>query len=155
MKNYAYLHSPAGLIEIIERAGKIISISFCNSERHVSHTNILLDESILQLEAYFKGAKVFNLPLEMAGTDFEKDVYTALSTVAYGQTLSYKELALLAGHPNAYRAVGSAMAKNKFIIVVPCHRVIKEDGNLGNYSGIHGVKTKIWLLDHEKSFKLS
>lgn len=91
----------------------------------------------------------------MAGTDFEKDVYTALSTVAYGQTLSYKELALLAGHPNAYRAVGSAMAKNKFIIVVPCHRVIKEDGNLGNYSGIHGVKTKIWLLDHEKSFKLS
>lgn len=155
MKNYAYLHSPAGLIEIVERAGKIVSISFCNSEEHVSHTNILLDEAILQLESYFKGSKVFNLPLEMECTDFEKDVYDALILVPYGQTLSYKELASLAGHPNAYRAVGSTMAKNKFVIVVPCHRVIKEDGSLGNYSAVHGIKTKKWLLDYESSSALS
>jgi methylated-DNA-[protein]-cysteine S-methyltransferase len=152
MKSYAYLHSPAGLLEVVERAGKIVSISFCSSEKHVSHTNILLDEAILELEAYFKGAKVFNLPLELEGSKFEKEVYRALMSVPYGHTLSYKELATLAGHPNAYRAVGSAMAKNKFVIVVPCHRVIKEDGSLGHYSGIHGVKTKEFLLEHEKSF---
>ncbi len=152
MKSYAYLHSPAGLLEVVEYSGKILSISFCNSETHVSHTNILLDEAILQLDAYFKGAKVFNLPLAMECGAFEKKIYETLIHVPYGQTLSYKELASLAGHPNAYRAVGSAMAKNKFVIVVPCHRVIKEDGQLGNYSGIHGVKTKEWLLEHEKSF---
>ncbi len=152
MKSYAYLHSPAGLLEVVECAGKIISISFCDSEMHVSHTNILLDEAILELDAYFKGAKVFNLPLEMECGEFEKKVYQSLMQVPYGQTLSYKELATLAESPNAYRAVGSAMAKNKFVIVVPCHRVIKEDGQLGHYSGIHGVKTKEWLLEHEKSF---
>lgn len=152
MKNYAYLHSPAGLIEVVERAGKILSISFCKSETHVSHTNILLDEAILQLNAYFKGAKVFNLPLEMECSDFEKDVYETLMHVPYAHTVSYKDLATLSGHPNAYRAVGSVMAKNKFVIVVPCHRVIKEDGQLGYYSSPQGAKTKEWLLELEQSF---
>ena len=152
MKSYAYLHSPAGLIEVVERAGKIFSILFCDSEKHVSHQNILLDEAILQLEAYFKGAKVFNLPLEFECSKFEKEVYEALMGVPYGTTVSYKELAILSGHPNAYRAVGSAMAKNRFVIVIPCHRVIKEDGSLGHYSSSHGAKTKEWLLKHEKTF---
>lgn len=152
MKSYAYLHSEAGLLEVVERVGKIISIQFCDSETHVSHTNILLDEAILQLEDYFKGAKVFNLPLEFEGGEFEQDVYKTLMGVPYGHTLSYKELAILSGHPKAYRAVGSTMAKNRFVIVVPCHRVIKEDGSLGQYSGIHGVKTKEWLISHEKSY---
>ena len=155
MKSYAYLHSPAGLLEVVERAGKIISIQFSDSETHVSHPNILLDEAILQLEAYFSGAKVFNLPLEFDCSQFEKDVYETLMGVPYGHTLSYKELAILAAHPNAYRAVGSAMAKNRFVIVVPCHRVIKEDGTLGHYSGIHGVKTKEWLIEHEKTITIA
>jgi methylated-DNA-[protein]-cysteine S-methyltransferase len=152
MKSYAYLHSPAGLLEVVERGGKIISIQFCDSETHVSHPNILLDEAILQLEDYFKGAKVFDLPLEFECGKFEQDVYKTLMGVPYGHTLSYKELAILSGHPKAYRAVGSTMAKNKFVVVVPCHRVIKEDGSLGQYSGIHGVKTKEWLISHEKSY---
>jgi O-6-methylguanine DNA methyltransferase len=151
MKSYAYLHSPAGLIEVIERAGKIISIAFVNSETHVSHTNILLDEAILQLKAYFEGSKVFNLPLDMQCSEFEKDVYeTLMNYVPYGKTVSYKELATLANHPNAYRAVGSVMAKNRFVIVIPCHRVIKEDGSLGHYSSPHGSKTKELLLNFEK-----
>nr|MCH9813329.1 methylated-DNA--[protein]-cysteine S-methyltransferase [Campylobacterota bacterium] len=118
MKNYAYLHSPAGLLEIIERAGKIVGIRFCKSEEHLTHMNVLLEEAVLQLNAYFEGAKSFNLPLDLQCGEFEKNVYTALSKVSFGQTLSYKELATLAGHPNAYRAVGSAMAKNKFVIVI-------------------------------------
>lgn len=152
MKNYAYLHSPAGLLEIVERSGKIVGISFCKSEMHVSHMNVLLEEAVLELNAYFEGAKTFNLPLDMQCSDFEKSVYRALMKVPYGHTISYKELAGLAGSPNAYRAVGSAMAKNRFVIVIPCHRVIKEDGTLGHYSSPQGEKTKEWLLAHEKSF---
>lgn len=152
MKSYAYLHSPAGLLEIVEQQGKIIQVAFCKSEMHVSHMNILLEEAILQLEAYFKGAKVFNLPLQIEGSDFEKKVYESLCKVPFGHKVSYKTLAALAGSPNAYRAVGSTMAKNRFVIVVPCHRVIKEDGSLGNYSSPQGVKTKEWLLQHEAQF---
>ncbi len=151
MKNYAYFHSPAGLLQIIESLGKIIEISFCKSQLHVSHMNIVLDETVLQLKAYFKGVKTFNLPLDFNCSEFQKRVYLALMKVPFGTTLSYKELATLAGSPNAYRAVGSAMAKNRFVIVVPCHRVIKEDGTLGHYSSPKGVKTKELLLNHERN----
>jgi len=152
MRNYAYLHSDVGLIEVVERAGEIISISFVKSQTHVSHTNILLDEAILQLRAYFDGNKIFNLPLNLSWcSKFEKDVYeTLMNYVPYGKTVSYKELATLADHPNAYRAVGTAMAKNRFVIVIPCHRVIKEDGSLGHYSSPYGTKTKELLLNFEK-----
>ena len=150
MKSYAYLHSPVGLLEVIERAGKITNVSFCESEAHVSHMNILLEEAILQLNSYFKDSSSFNLLLDFQCSKFERSVYESLIKVPAGKTISYKELASLAGSPNAYRAVGSVMAKNRFVIVVPCHRVIKEDGNLGNYSSPRGTKTKEWLLNHEK-----
>ncbi len=149
MKNYAYLHSTVGLLEIIENRGKITQIAFCDSQTHVSHMNVLLDESILQLNGYFEGSYEFNLPLDFQCGKFEKKVYEALIKIPYGETVSYKELAALAGSSNAYRAVGSACAKNRFVIVVPCHRVIKEDGKIGEYSSLHGVKTKKWLLRHE------
>ncbi len=150
MKSYAYLHSPVGLLEIIERAGKIISISFCESKTHVSYSNILLEEALLQLNSYFKNQSTFNLPLDLQGSEFGKKVYEALIKIPLGETISYKALAKLAGSPKAYRAVGSVMAKNRFVIVIPCHRVIKEDGSLGNYSSPRGAKTKEWLLNMEK-----
>ena len=71
-------------------------------------------------------------------------------TADFGQTLSYLELAQRAGSPKASRAVGSAMATNPMPIVVPCHRVLRAGGQLGNYSGAGGAVTKRWLLDHEQ-----
>ena len=70
-----------------------------------------------------------------------------------GEHLSYKQLAEMVGNPKAARGVGQAMRKNPFPLVVPCHRVVRSDGDLGNYSMLDGAKTKKWLLDHEKKFK--
>jgi methylated-DNA-[protein]-cysteine S-methyltransferase len=80
-------------------------------------------------------------------TDFQTRVYRALAAVPCGTTVSYSALAALAGRPKAVRAVGSAMAKNRFLIVLPCHRIISKDGRLGGFSG--GIENKIKLLSSE------
>lgn len=82
-------------------------------------------------------------------TPFHEKVYSKLLKVKKGSTVSYKKMAEITGHPKAYRAVGSAMAKNPLVYVVPCHRVLKSDGGLGNYSGLGGNTTKTKLLNFE------
>ena len=84
-------------------------------------------------------------------SDFFNTVWTVLANTAVGETLSYKDLAKLAGHPNAARAVGRAMKSNRLPLLVPCHRVVRTNqSDIGNYSAGEGTKTKQWLLDHEK-----
>jgi O-6-methylguanine DNA methyltransferase len=83
----------------------------------------------------------------LIGTDFEKTVWSKLMKVPFGKTISYKEMAVLAGKPDAYRAAGTALGKNPLLILVPCHRVIKSSGKMGNFSG--GVEIKKFLLDLE------
>ncbi len=115
---------------------------------------MILQEAKWQLDAYFEGKrKTFNLPFHFECSDFQKEIYASLLNVPYGTTLSYKELATLAGNPNASRAVGTAMAHNPLPLFVPCHRVLKSDGSLGEYSGGKGVRSKQWLIDHEKAMK--
>ncbi|HOW60080.1 MAG TPA: MGMT family protein [Candidatus Omnitrophota bacterium] len=102
---------------------------------------------------YFKnpGAKL-KLRMDLSGcTAFEKQVYRALCKVPPGKVISYSALAKRAGFPGAARAVGSAMRKNRLPVVIPCHRVIHEDGTLGRYSG--GIRWKKFLLKHEGSLK--
>ncbi len=82
---------------------------------------------------------------------FQEKVYAKLIKVALGKTITYKELGLKAGYKNASRAVGTAMAKNKVVLFIPCHRVVQLSGGLGNYSGYGGAKTKKFLLDFEKN----
>ncbi len=79
---------------------------------------------------------------------FSERVLKELIKTKFGQTLSYKDLAKLAASSNAHRAVGSVMKKNKIPLIIPCHRVIKADNNIGNYS--YGNKVKEWLINHEK-----
>lgn len=154
MKKIAYQHTPIGLIEISEIEGKIISLHFVKFKKQAEDASMVLQEAKWQLEAYFEGKrKSFNLPLHFECSTFHKEIYSALLNVPYGSTLSYKELATLAGNPSAARAVGTAMANNPLPILVPCHRVLKSDGSLGEYSGGEGVKSKQWLIDHEKSMK--
>lgn len=86
-------------------------------------------------------------------SDFQKNVYRTLCKVKEGTTITYKELATQSGYAGAYRAVGSAMAKNKTAPIIPCHRVVKSDGGLGNYSGPGGLKTKKNLINWEFSLK--
>lgn len=101
-----------------------------------------------QLTAYFAGElKLFELPLTMRGTEFQKRVWTELSNIPFGETVSYSTIAKRIGMPTASRAVGMANAKNPIAIVVPCHRVIGASGTLTGYAG--GLDRKRWLLAHE------
>lgn len=98
-----------------------------------------------ELEEYFAGSRrVFSLPLEPSGTPFQKSVWTALGSIAYGEVISYRALALCIGRPLAARAVGLANARNPLSIVVPCHRVVGSNGALTGYSG--GLENKRFLL---------
>lgn len=85
-------------------------------------------------------------------TPFQQRVLNHCRAIGYGKTLSYGQLATLAGSPHAARAVGNTMAANRFPLIVPCHRVIHSDGSVGHYSGPEGQRTKIKLLAMERRF---
>ncbi|HVF32598.1 MAG TPA: methylated-DNA--[protein]-cysteine S-methyltransferase [Acidimicrobiales bacterium] len=103
----------------------------------------------LQLEEYFAGTRTtFDVELDLVGTPFQVEVWTALCAIPYGETISYAELARRIGRPAAVRAVGSANGRNPVSIIVPCHRVIGADGRLTGYGW--GTERKAWLLDHER-----
>lgn len=108
-----------------------------------------LAKAARQLEEYFAGTRrAFTLDFELEGTDFQRRVWMALADIPYAETVSYGELARAVGHPNAYRAVGSANGANPLPVILPCHRVIAGDGTLGGYGG--GLPTKQALLDLER-----
>jgi AraC family transcriptional regulator, regulatory protein of adaptative response / methylated-DNA-[protein]-cysteine methyltransferase len=109
----------------------------------------LLDQLESQLHAYFLGDLTsFTLPLDTPGTAWQRSVWDALSTIPFGETRSYGQLAEQLGNPGGSRAVGLANGRNRVSIVIPCHRVIASDGTLHGYGG--GVERKRWLLDHEE-----
>lgn len=106
-----------------------------------------------QLTEYENGTrKVFELPLHLKGTEFQKQVWNALLEIPYGETRSYQEIAIRIGKPKALRAVGGACNRNPIGIIVPCHRVIGKNGSLTGYAG--GLSYKELLLKHEKDGKL-
>lgn len=109
------------------------------------HLEQLRDE----LAGYFDGKlRRFEVPVVIPGTPFQGKVWEALLRIPYGETRSYEELARIVGAPGASRAVGTANGKNRIAIVVPCHRVVNKNGELGGYGG--GLWRKRWLLDLEQ-----
>jgi len=101
-----------------------------------------------QLDAYFKGErKVFDIPLDLVGTEFQKQVWLSLLQIPYGSTTTYAKQAERVGKPTAVRAVANANGKNKISIILPCHRVIGTDGSLTGYGG--GIWRKKKLLEFE------
>jgi len=111
--------------------------------------NPFLNQVQSQIKEYFDGTrKYFDIPLDTPGTDFQQSVWKILNKIPYGETRSYKKQAHLLGKPEAVRAVASANGMNRIAIIIPCHRVIGENGNLTGYAG--GLARKKWLLDHEK-----
>jgi len=110
--------------------------------------NTLFDQAQEQIEEYFRGErKSFDIVINAQGTDFQKKVWGELSKIPFGVTISYKELAIRVGNPKASRAVGTANSKNPISLVVPCHRVIGENGALTGYAG--GLPSKEFLLKLE------
>lgn len=104
-----------------------------------------------ELQLYFDGKlKKFQTPLFLLGSAFQKQVWEELKKIPFGKTYSYSELAKIIAKPSAFRAVANANGANQFAIVIPCHRVINNNGELGGYGG--GLKRKQWLINHEKEF---
>ena len=109
-----------------------------------------IDSIDREIQAYFDGTlKIFETPVHLQGSDFQKSAWRALQKIPYGETRSYSEQAELLGRPSATRAVANANGANQLAVIVPCHRIVRSNGELGGYGG--GLERKQWLLDHERS----
>mgnify|MGYP000754097975 CR=1 FL=1 len=116
----------------------------------VERNDDVLESTKMQLEEYFLGERsVFDIPLLLVGTDFQKSVWEALNKVKYGDIVRYQDLALSIGNENAVRAVGNANGANGLAIIIPCHRVIGSQGKLVGYGG--GLPLKKRLLELEQN----
>ena len=152
-ENFAVYPSRLGDIKITytDKAITGIELGVSGYERSESMPSALSESAIEQLNEYFTGKRrQFELPLAPSGTPFQQKVWAALQEIPYGQTRSYKEIALAVGSPNGFRAVGRANNKNPIAIVIPCHRVIGADGSLVGYGG--GLDMKQSLLDLENRY---
>lgn len=151
MKEYVYVHNfMIGKLIIKASDIKLKEINYYNEseDAFIFEKNKVIDNTILQLEEYFLGKrKIFDLPLEFNGTDFQKSVWRSLLEIPYGKSATYKDIAKMIGNEKAVRAVGGANNKNKIMIVVPCHRVIGSNGKLVGYAG--GLEKKAFLLNLE------
>ncbi|MEK4630405.1 MAG: methylated-DNA--[protein]-cysteine S-methyltransferase [Solibacillus sp.] len=148
--------SPLGIIEIKGTEEGIFSVLFAKREQELytkqANTPNVVLQCFEQLNEYFLGERlVFTVPFILEGTVFQKTVWQALTTVPYGKTASYKEIASFVGNEKAVRAVGTTNGKNLISIIVPCHRIIGANGKLTGYAG--GLWRKEWLLAHEQKFR--
>lgn len=151
-----------GWLIVAETEHGICALSLADSEvqliEHMRHefpkADLSRSESVRKrLDSvldYFEG-QLLNLPVDVQGTEFQKRVWAAISTIPYGETRTYNEIAESIGHPRAYRAVANACGANPVPLIVPCHRVVRKDGGMGGYA--LGVQRKRYLLDMEKRGK--
>ena len=152
---YTYCDSPVGPILLAGQAGQLHCISFrsgCQSFEPAANwdrNDVSFKKAVNQIAAYFAGELVeFDLPLELAGTPFQREVWSLLLEIPFGETTTYGALAARMGRPRSSRAVGGANGANPLPIIVPCHRVVGSDRSLTGFGG--GVETKRFLLEHER-----
>lgn len=151
--NYCFYESPLGILRIEEEKENIIRLTrdTRRSEEGREYLSPLLQDAVRQLQEYFQGKrKNFDLPLSPHGTDFQKKAWKVLLSIPYGETISYGEEAKRTGS-GCPRAVGQANGKNPIAIIIPCHRVVRGDGNLGGYTG--GLDMKQFLLALERQYR--
>jgi methylated-DNA-[protein]-cysteine S-methyltransferase len=151
-----YYKSPLGLLRVGGTSSYINEISFVDhlDDSEAEQAGLrgpvppLVIQCIEQLIQYFQGQRrVFDFPVCQEGTPFQQNVWTELTAIPFGKTLSYLELSRRLGDTKAIRAAAAANGKNNIVIVVPCHRVIGSKRDLVGYGG--GLWRKKWLLDHE------
>ena len=153
---YKLMPSPVGELTLVARDGKLSAILWeverANrvrlGELIEANDSPVLRETERQLREYFAGTRnQFELELDFAGTDFQKQVWQALLTIPFGETRSYSQIAEQIGNPKAVRAVGAANGRNPISIIAPCHRVVGASGGLTGFAG--GLKAKQYLLTLE------
>ena len=152
MKNLKTLSTFPNLIsnrlglKILSDESYIYSIQIYTGKEKKSTS--LAENAIKQIQEYLKSRRTkFDLPVKVEGTDFQKKVWSNLSNIKYGRTISYQKLAINIGHEKAFRAVGGACGKNPLLIVIPCHRVITKNGDLGGFVGGPALKTRLLSLE--------
>jgi methylated-DNA-[protein]-cysteine S-methyltransferase len=153
---YKFVDTPVGKLKLVASGKGMVAILWENDEpKRVRLTEMVEDDqqSVLvqaerQLKEYFAGERrEFDLPLDMRGTPFQRDVWEALLSIPFGETRSYGELATQIGRASASRAVGAANGRNPLSIVVPCHRVIGSTGRLTGFAGGLDVKERLLGLE--------
>ncbi|MCU1409429.1 MAG: methylated-DNA--[protein]-cysteine S-methyltransferase [Rhodoglobus sp.] len=149
------IDSPIGRIEVTSDGSSVTSLSIERAsalplDGIPERSTPVLDRAVEQLHEYFAGTRTdFDLPVSLAGTEFQKAVWQELVELPFGGVVSYGEIGSATGRATAGRAVGGAVGANPIPIIVPCHRVLASDGRITGYSGGNGIPTKVWLLDHE------
>ena len=159
----SHLKSPVGMLDIVSMQNALCLITFASRQgiesasewmaKYISYAIMEEDEKKnasfhKEQNEYFDGKrKRFLSKIHMIGTDFQLQVWTALRSIPYGETTSYKSIAMTIGNPSATRAVGAAIGRNPVPIIVPCHRVIGENGNMVGFGG--GIDRKKKLLQLE------
>lgn len=141
------LDSPVGNI-VVKSSGSAITDIFLG-ECASGNPDTLTQKAVNELKRYFDGTLTeFTFPIELSGTDFQKQVWKILTEIPYGKTFSYGDVAKRLGGKRYSRAVGGAVNKNPVLIAVPCHRVIGADGSLTGFAC--GISVKKYLLNLEK-----
>lgn len=143
----------------------LVYVNILNLEKNLKDLETLIKDSNIinskeklkvykeKLRHYFLGdIVIFDFPIDLYGTEFQKKVWRSLSNIGYGNTITYTEVATMLGNKNAVRAVATAIGKNPLSIVLPCHRVIGTDGKLHGYLG--GIERKRELLNLEKNNRI-
>ncbi|AYG57456.1 methylated-DNA--[protein]-cysteine S-methyltransferase [Rhizobium jaguaris] len=159
-KDYVYriANSPVGVLKLVASDEGLAAILWDIDRPNRVPLNIVAEdanhpvliEAERQLQEYFAGKrKVFDLPLDFLGTEFQRKVWHALLTIPFGETRSYTQIAEQIGAPKAIRAVGAANGRNPISIIAPCHRVIGSAGDLRGFAG--GLERKTYLLGFEGS----
>lgn len=149
------VETPLGLVAVCVANGKVVEVGFTSVNNLPafaanSADGDLAKEAARQLRDYFAGErKDFDLPITFSGTRFQEAVWKQIAKIEYGQTATYKDLAIRIGKPKAARAVGGAVGANPIGIIVGCHRILGSSGQLTGYSGGQGVPTKVKLLELE------
>ena len=147
---YAIYDTEIGKLKITYEQGYIIGISKVDKIQSLGIKSKISEKAYMELKEYFAGKrKTFDIPIKLIGTEFQKKVWKELLKIPYGKTVSYKDIAISIDNPKACRAIGMANHNNPILIIVPCHRVVNENGNLGGYA--LGLDMKRKLLEIEKN----
>lgn len=161
MIEVAEVPSPVGVIRVAARHGRLCALDFSDGwhrslavlERRFGDSEMRFTDDaggvVTRVRAYLDGDvdALDGVEVDVEGTPFQLDVWRAIRAVPAGETATYSDIARAVGRPAAVRAVGTATGSNPVAIVVPCHRIVRASGELGNYGG--GIERKQWLLVHE------
>ncbi|HEX3038595.1 MAG TPA: methylated-DNA--[protein]-cysteine S-methyltransferase [Oscillospiraceae bacterium] len=151
----SYVKTQVGVVKILCDSSNILSLDIANEpEESIDNNNLhvcsVCESAVFQLQEYFNGQlKMFDLPVVFRGSKLQVAVWNFLRTIPYGITVSYSQVAN-AVNCKSVRAVATIIGKNPVPIIVPCHRVIRKDGTIGEFSLV-GPELKKRLLEHEKA----